>query len=687
MKKLKHWREYIPRKYPVYYHGRNKYVNAIFAFDTETTTFFRALGEWVTQDGAYENDEYSEMPKRALVYIWQLAIDNDVYYGRELSEFVEFWELICKFNSAAKIVYVHNLGYDFAFLAEYLPNDIEIFARKLYTPMYARIKSIATEFRCSYILTNMSLDQCAKQFKLDVQKKTGQLNYTTPRTPLTKLTPAELEYCEYDVLVIVAMIRDIFVPRYGCVANIPLTQTGEVRREVKKILTGKYYLADMQKLKPDLQQYRILTRVLQGGYTHLNPYYNGDILTGVRSFDRSSSYPAEICTKKFPMSPFRRVTFTGINSDQYAYLLHIRLSDIHARGVWAYIARHKVSVARNVTNDNGKIAAADLVEMWVTEIDYEIIVENYNIGNIEVLDCYRSVKKYLPKKLIEYVLQQYSGKTTLKGVEDSYTLYMRMKQMLNSVFGMMITNNITDEVVYINKEWGVERLTDESIKARLDEEKPFLSFAWGIWVTAGARAELWHFINRIGFDCIYCDTDSTKILNADKYQYLYDDYRAIIDERINKVCEYYDLDKSLYYPVDNRGNPHPLGYFEDEGEYSKFLSIGSKKYCYEQGGKYHAVVAGLVKSYTDDTGAHPTITDMSQFFVGSVIKNARSVHWHLTDQQPAVLTDNDGVEYTATNRGGIAIMKANYTFGVTSDYSDYILDVRNRYTDYFRFSD
>ena len=80
MKKLKHWREYVPRKYPVYYHGRNKYVNAIFAFDTETTTFFRTLDRWVTQDGIFENDEYSEMPKRALVYIWQLAIDDDVYY-------------------------------------------------------------------------------------------------------------------------------------------------------------------------------------------------------------------------------------------------------------------------------------------------------------------------------------------------------------------------------------------------------------------------------------------------------------------------------------------------------------------------------------------------------------------------------------------------------------------------------
>ena len=141
---MKHWREYVPRRYPVYYHGGKKYVNAIFAFDTETTTFFRALDRWVTQDGRYSNDEYSEMNKRALVYIWQLAIDNEVYFGRELSEFIELWALICDKNPAYKIIYVHNLGYDFSFLSEYLPSDIEIFARKLYTPMYARMKSLST---------------------------------------------------------------------------------------------------------------------------------------------------------------------------------------------------------------------------------------------------------------------------------------------------------------------------------------------------------------------------------------------------------------------------------------------------------------------------------------------------------------------------------------------------------------
>lgn len=687
------WRNYKIRKHDTYTYKKTEYVNAIISFDTETTTAFLIGSKWQAQDFSRPSKIYTDAPKRAFVYIWQIAINDDVIYGREIGDFFEFWERFTIVNPYMCIVYVHNLGFDFEFINEFLPSDTTVFAKAAYKPMYVRIPSLNIEFRCSYMLTNMSLETCANNFQLSVKKLKGELVYNVLRLPNTKLTVKELQYCENDVRIINAMIKEIFLPNYSCIADIPLTQTGEVRREVKaRLKTVPYHMKNMNSIKPDLKMYIIFTKVLQGGYTHLNYFHCNCILENVTSFDKASSYPDIMCTRLFPIGKFRPTKEYIKGDKDYAYLLYIRCEKIRAISCWSYIARHKVTKAYKCkSDDNGKLNYAEKIEMWVTDIDYEIIRDNYKIengGKIEIVEMYKSYKQYLPREYILMILERYNKKTELKGVSGMQALYMRTKQQVNSFFGNMLTSEIHDDIIYnaISHVWENNReLEDSEIEDMLHKNRPYLFYAWGIWVTAYARDDLFRLLMKINFDAVYSDTDSIKMRNAQRYQHLIDGFNIECDERIKAVCKHYDLDISLFYPKDKKGIIHPLGHFENEGTYKKFLSIGAKKYCFiDENDKLNVVVAGLKKSYVDRDGKHNTIQSMDDFRIGKHIPNARTVHWHLSEQENVEMVDEQGNKYTVKNKNGIAIMNADYTFGLSEDYKGFILDARNKYTDLLR---
>lgn len=713
---MKLWSEYKPHKLDKYNFKKfdikqqcmveQTYIKAVMSFDTETTTFFKYENKWVSQND-YDPEKLSECEKYSLVYIWQFAIGDDVYYGRNIGEFVSFLEQLkkCNANDIA-IIYVHNLGYDFSFIFElFKDNEIDVFARAKYKPIYIRIVDLGIEFRCSYFLTNMSLEDCAKQFKLSVQKCAGFLDYSKARTPNTKLNETELTYCEYDVRVINALIREVFLMRYKCVADIPLTQTGEVRRAFRRLCyKEKNYMSSVEKMKYNLAMYDKLTRVLQGGYTHLNAYYNGMKLVNVASYDISSSYPAEICTRKFPMSKFQ-ITEKYRKSDMYCYLMYVEFRNIESKGIWSYIARHKADLVKSKIDpktkkiipscDNGKIICAEVVKMWVTDVDYEIIIENYDFDDVIFHKIYFAFKDYLPEFMIRFTLERYVGKTTLKGISEFYGKYMRDKQQLNSIFGMTITNSINPEIVLDNEnlEWVQKELTRSDIAKKIEDERPFLNFAWGIWITAYARADLWTVIPQIGtaefrgMDCIYCDTDSVKIINSEKYTKVFKNYNSEVDKRVQAVCARYSgLNPELFRPKNKDGIEYPLGYFCYEQTYDEFVSLGSKKYANRTNGEFDCTVAGLRKKYYDENGVEQqTINSFDMFNIGCKILNGRTVHWHdPTGEIPNILYDLNGVPFKPHTKSGICMLNTYYTFSITEDYRGAILDARNQYRDYFR---
>lgn len=220
---------------------RKKYDNTIYTFDIETTSFL------ILDDKMIPAIDYLKLTKEdqeksifmSNMYIWMFSINEKVYYGRTWSELrafllrVEHWG-----TSVKKIVYVHNLPYEFQFLRNCLTFK-NVFARKCRKPMKFELEEFNFEFKCSLVLTNSRLEKLPKNYQLNVKKMVGDLDYTIIRNSKTILDEKELKYCENDCLIIYEYIKKE-LETYGNLKAIPLTNTGHVRNELKEKTIKNY---------------------------------------------------------------------------------------------------------------------------------------------------------------------------------------------------------------------------------------------------------------------------------------------------------------------------------------------------------------------------------------------------------------------------------------------------------------
>lgn len=172
------------------------------------------------------------------MYIWMLSINDVVYYGRKWEELRNFLNLIDYEKRARKIIFVHNLAFEFEFLINEFEFE-EVLARKSHKVMKCKLKEFNIEFRCSYMMSNCALKRLPDLYGLKVEKMVGDLDYNKIRISSTPLNKKELKYCENDCLVIYEYIK-YEKTNYENVYKIPLTNTGQVRRELKQKIYKDY---------------------------------------------------------------------------------------------------------------------------------------------------------------------------------------------------------------------------------------------------------------------------------------------------------------------------------------------------------------------------------------------------------------------------------------------------------------
>ena len=586
---MKHWSEYKGHKKTISYKhtksGFERHDETIYSFDIETSSVLLHEHKVYPVD-MYSN--FSDVTPFGYLYIWMFSINDTVYYGRTLEEFVEFKGKVFNTPSTHSVVYVHNLAFEFQFLRSVLKID-DVFARDLRKPMYFEEGNI--RFKCSYYLTGASLEKLPSLYNLPVQKMSGDLDYSLIRTPETPLTDKEMKYCENDCLVIYELIKK-FLAEYKYLRNIPLTKTGILRKKTKKALAKKADFGlrckELNRFDPEL--YNALVKAFAGGYTHANVIYSEQIIENVYSFDESSAYPFVMCCEKvFPKTAFTKskVKYIDDLDDNKVYVLHCRLSNIESKKYNTTMSFHKCYKTHpNHLLDNGRIEYMESCEMYLTHIDLKTFSKFYTF-ECEILEAWESPASYLPKSFIEYILNIYEMKTKLKGVKGKEEEYGRAKSDFNSLYGMCVTNDIRDEILYENSEWLKHELTKEEVAEKLKEkaekEEQFLTFSWGVFVTAQARANLLECVSLLDEHNVYSDTDSLKLKEGFDNRII-NRYNLSVYRKIRKAKE--ELGLSGFIEKDIEGNVHPLGIFEFECKYDKFITIGAKKYCVENTREY-----------------------------------------------------------------------------------------------------
>ena len=669
-----------------------RYFNVECAFDIETSSVM------------LENEQ-----KFAFMYEWTFGIKDGNYicYGRTWEEFKQLCRDLQEYflldETHILVVYVHNLSYEFQFMRKYF-EWLNVFAVDERKPIKA-LCSYGIEFRDSYILSGYSLAKLAENLvSHNIKKLVGDLDYNLCRTFETELTEKELAYCNNDVEIVLAYINEQ-IQQYGNITKIPMTNTGRVRKFVrdkcyfteknhKKSSKGKYsrYKELMQELILTSEEYTMLKKCFMGGFTHASMLHVNKLLHGVSSIDFTSSYPYVMLSEKFPMSKPEKIRPTKaeflqyVNDDDVGLMFVVKFTGIHSKlSFETYISESKCEVLENPTINNGRVFKADTLVTTITDIDFKIICQCYTWDSIEIADVYKFYMQYLPKPILLSIIELYENKTTLKGVEGKEVEYLLSKGMLNSVYGMCVTDIVRNEINY-ESDWNINKFTLESMIEQIekynDSSNRFLYYPWGVWVTAFARKNLWNGIIEIGIDYVYSDTDSVKFLNLEKHKDYISRYNKDVENKLKKMCEFRQIDFNRLKPQNKM-----IGVWDFEGTYTHFKTLGAKRYLVRKdNGKMQLTCAGLSKQNGLEYMMKICNNNYEKVFAMfddelyiPDIETGKSTHTYIDETITAIITDYQQNTTEITALSSVHLSPCEFTLSISRRYSKFLQDLRNGY--------
>ena len=655
-----------------------KYYNVPASFDIETSSFI---------------SDYSE--KTAIMYVWTLGINGYCFIGRTWEEFTNILDAIAGYLSLSTekrlIIYVHNLSYEFQFIRKHF-EWLKVFSIEVRKPVYA-VTNIGIEFRCSYLLSGYSLERLGNNLvTYKIKKLVGNLDYSLIRHSKTRLTKDEIMYCINDVLVVMAYIQER-IETDGNITNIPLTKTGYVRMYCKQSCLGKgkkknkLYKKMMQTLTLESDEYLQLKRAFQGGFTHANAFYSGKTLYDVASYDFTSSYPTVMLCEKFPMSKGELVEIRNRKEFESNIKLYCCLFDVEIIGLESilfyenYISYSRCWGVVNPVINNGRLVRADKLYTTITEQDFIIINLFYRWEDLKVGNFRRYKKAYLPTEFVESIIKLYQDKTKLKGIEGSEVEYLKSKEMLNSCYGMAVTDICRDEITY-SSDWGTDKANiEESLKTYNNSHNRFLFYPWGVWVTAYARKNLFTGIYECGNDYVYSDTDSLKMLNYEQHLKYIESYNENIIQKLQIAMLWHGLDVDLIAAKTNKGIVKPLGVWDFEGIYTRFKTLGAKRYLTEIDGELSLTVAGLSKSngvkYLKERYSNPFEGFTDELYIPPEY-TGKNIHTYIDDLQQGKIKDYEGVVSDYSESSSIHLAPAEYSLSIGYEYAKYLLAIQTK---------
>lgn len=555
------------------------------------------------------------------VYQWAMEFNNEIVVGRSIIEWllildsiVEYYELS---ESKRLVCYVHNLSYDFCYFYQFLIGRFgapEILAIKAHKILIARFGGL--EFRCSYLLSNMSLSLWGKKLNSNVRKMDGAIDYEAQHYPDEELSQEDWDYMANDVLALKENVYRDMLFYNDNVSTIPYTSTGYVRRDTRKACTAdKSYRKWFRETRLNAETYLLHIEAFAGGLTHGNRFLGGITLLEGAHKDAKSHYPSMQQLRYMPdgkwLHYYNYSSDGALDPEVFKELLDTQCCLIKImfrnlklkRGVTCpCISKHKINNYwdvdfRNdynkVGTDNGKVINAyGNIMMTVTELDLYWIYQQYDIDGYLVIDLYTSERGRMKEAIRGVINSYFKNKETL----PDGPLRDKSKNKLNGIYGMSGTNPIRNEVSlnFDTLEWIEEKRVDlEHIQEELDKyyasRNSFNNYSYGVYTTSWARWTLLDVIqNVVGYENFYyCDTDSVFYKSTPEIEAKFEEYN-------NRMIE---LNKQLHLGVKNlKGEMSYYGVFAAEDDFKKFRFLHSKCYALiDENDKLQVTIAGVTK--------------------------------------------------------------------------------------------
>lgn len=688
------------------------------------------------------------------VYAHTFAVAGKGCLLRSWGEFLAAYNKLCKHYKVSYtrrlIVWVQNLPYEFQFMRKRL-NFKETFSVGDRAVVRA-ITAEGVEFRDMLTLSKMKLEEVATRLRgYSIRKLTSVMDYQKIRHERTPLTDDEKAYILHDGIICNCYI-DNKRDEDGGLLKIPMTDTGYVRRDTRDMCLNKGddkaewkdtrtgrtkqrtengdYKNLMKSLQLGVSDYLLSKDVFAGAITHADSRNVNKTLRNVASYDETSAYPSVQVAEKYPMTPFVAADDIQDEFDVYEYsdagyivffrcvvvgLREHKYDDVGHTVNWEHVlSESKVrffdtdeeKVYRKV--DNGRLIEAAWFAADLTNVDLEYLGWFYDWDEVIVTEARISKAGYLPKEFIEAVLHFYELKCKLKGVKGKKLELQKAKGELNSEYGMLVMDIIRQWCHYDGLEWSFVENKDKTLEdmeeelwAYNNDPNRFTFYPWGVMVTAWNRYKLAALIrifepykhdkddeNGAGFysDYVYADTDSCKFMHPERYAAYVEELNAEIVAKIDNALRANGID-----PERGRPKGKQLGIWDYEGTYTRFKTLGAKRYMNEhwvypdeeKGEDFdpyleiEATVAGCNKKKFSRWLSEQE-NPFESFKFGLVVPYSicgRMVCQYLDEMQGGDVIDYLGNRWVYCEESAVYMEPGNYTMSISGSYEELLMSL------------
>ena len=583
---------------------RHHHTPYVAAFDTETST--------IEKDGE----------QIAFMYVWQMAVENEAFYGRTWSEFkLCLQKMKNEMHLAVDyklIVYVHNLKYDFGFYKKEVNLDGNDFVARSRRTVLKHIMDDCFEVRDSAVYTEEPLEHMGEE--IGIPKMKGY-DYNRIRHALTPLTPEELEYCEHDVLILTRYFR-LEAEKLNCsIYKLALTATQKIKRGINEEFARESRMYQNMIMSRQLKDndhdnhiLDLLKHAFFGAFNYSSQLIRGITQNNVAGIDISACYGAQCLLHPYPVGKFTPIELPESTDDlknnpRYAgkaMLITFAAKDVSAK--YADIGFLPINIhnywqrpASDINNVASKrVLTAAKLEMTLTDVDFRLFLEFYSYSAIKFVSIMASDYGDMPPYMIRSIGKTHRKKLEIQRrnniIKSSRPLtlaeqleYTHAKTGVSRIYGILVQDPVRD--IY---EWNPE-INDIQKNGEQKNKSQFqpVLYQWGVWVVAWARYEILRLLLKLSgtgknFDdlkTLYSDTDSLYFKFTESDIEIVKSYNDMINAKISNVAKKYRISPEALTGIGTLKITY----------YQQFKTTGIKQYCYIQDDVFDYRCAGLTR--------------------------------------------------------------------------------------------
>lgn len=253
---------------------------------------------------------------------------------------------------------------------------------------------------------------------------------------------------------------------------------------------------------------------------------------------------------------------------------------------------------------------------------------------------------------------------------------------------MTVTDIVREDHLFTDRWLEPEEVEKKDIEKEIikynNSNSRFMFFPWGVWVTAFSRKSLFTAIFECGSDYIYSDTDSVKIKNADKHKDYFEQYNKHITKQLQTALDYHGLSYDLIKPKTKTGKEKPLGVWELDGEYSRFETLGAKRYLveYADTGEIQLTVSGLNKKICvpyllNKYGKDKIFDAFTNHLYIPPGETGKMTHTYIDEERKGKVVDYMGTVGEYREQTCVHLENADYSLSLAREYVDYFMGLRD----------